>query len=100
MNHLDTLVNALRKSNYDFPTTRKCKYIKNDYDLGLLTQKWVYPYEHMDSWERFNDTGFPSHGKFYSSLKDSNISETEYQRCSVVWNHFNIKTLGEYNVYI
>ena len=25
---LDTLVNALRKANYDFPNTRKCKYIK------------------------------------------------------------------------
>ena len=56
---LDTLVNALRKSNYDFPSTRKCKYNKDDYDLNLLVQKGVYPYEYMDSWERFNDTEFP-----------------------------------------
>ena len=38
---LGTLVDALRKSNYDFPNTRKCKYIKHDYDLSLLTQKSV-----------------------------------------------------------
>ena len=51
----------------------------------------------MDSWERFNDTEFPSHDKFYSSLSDSNISETEYQRGLLVWGYFNIKSLGEYH---
>ena len=76
---LDTLVKALRKSNYDFPNTRKCKYIKNDYDLDLLTQKGVYPYEYMDCWEKFNDNEFPSHDKFYSSLSDTNISEEYYK---------------------
>ena len=49
---------------------------EHDYDLNLLTQKGVHPYEYMDSWERFNDTELPSHDKFYSSLSDSNISET------------------------
>ena len=57
----------------------------------------MYPYEHMDSWERFEETEFPSHDKFYSSLTDSNISEDEYKRGLLVWNHFNIKTLGEYH---
>ena len=81
----------LRDSNYDFPNTRKRKYIRNDYDLKLLIQKGLYPYEYMDSWERFNDTEFPSHDKSYSSLSDSKISETEYQRGLSVWNHFKIK---------
>ena len=55
----------------------------------------------MDSWERFNDTEFPTHDKFYSSLSDSNISETEYQRGLLVWNHFNIKTLnGHHDLYL
>jgi hypothetical protein len=51
----------------------------------------------MDSWERFNGTEYPTHDKFDSSLSDSNISEIEYQRGLLVWNHFNIKTLGEYH---
>ena len=51
----------------------------------------------MDSWERFNDTDFPSHDKFYLLLTDSNISETEYKRGFLIWNRFNIETLGEYH---
>ena len=60
-------------------------------------KKGVYPYEYMDSWERFNDTALPSHDKFYSSLTDSNISETEYKRCLSVCNQFNMKALREYH---
>ena len=44
---LYTLVNALRKSKYDFPTTRKSKYIQNDYDLKVLSQKGCV---HMSIW--------------------------------------------------
>jgi len=58
----------------------------------------VYPYEHMDCWERFNDNEFPSHDKFHSTLNGTNISETDYQRGLLVWDHCNIKTIGEYHV--
>jgi hypothetical protein len=62
---LDKLANALRDSNYDFANTRNCEYIRKDYDLNLLIQKGVCPYEYMDSWERFYYTQFPPHGKLY-----------------------------------
>ena len=87
---LDTLVKALWKSNYNFPNTRKCKYTKNDYDLDLLTHKGVYPYEYMDCWERCNDTESPFHGKFHSTLSDSNITEADYTRGLFIWDHFKI----------
>ena len=34
----------------------------------LLLRKGVYPYEYMDSWERFNETSLPSKEDFYSNL--------------------------------
>ena len=43
------------------------------------------------------DTEFQSHDMFYSSLIDSNISGAENKRGLLVWNHFNIKTSGEYH---
>ena len=44
---LDNLVNNLKKSKYDFPCLKKhCKYIRNDNDLDLLTNKGTYPYEY------------------------------------------------------
>jgi len=51
----------------------------------------------MNCWERVNDTEFPSFDKFYSTHSDSNISETYYRRGLLVWDHFNIKTLGEHH---
>ena len=32
----------------------------------LLLKKVVYPYEYMDSWERFNETSVPPKEAFYS----------------------------------
>ena len=34
----------------------------------LLLRKGVYPYEHMDNWERFDETSFPDKEAFYSIL--------------------------------
>ena len=34
----------------------------------LLLRKGVYPYEHMDDWERFDETSFPDKEAFYSIL--------------------------------
>ena len=51
----------------------------------------------MDCWERFNDTEFPSHDRFYSTLSDSNISETDYKRSLLVWDEFNIRIFGAYH---
>ena len=51
----------------------------------------------MDCWEKFNDNEFPSHDKYYSSISDTNISEEDYKRGLLVWDHFNIKSLGEYH---
>ena len=34
----------------------------------LLLRKGVYPYEYMDSWERFDETSYPDKEAFYSIL--------------------------------
>ena len=34
----------------------------------LLLKKWVYPYEYMDSWKRFNEISLPDNEDFYSHL--------------------------------
>ena len=42
---------------------------------GLLTRKGVYPYEYINSWDRFEDTQLPPISLFYSNLNVSSISE-------------------------
>ena len=45
-------------------------------------RKGVYPYEYMDSWERFNETILPSKKDFYSelNLEDSSDSDCEHAK--------------------
>ena len=43
--------------------------------LKLVKEKDVYPYEYFDSFKKFNETKLPDIDKFFSSLKDCNVSE-------------------------
>ena len=52
-------------------------YSELQYDL--LTRKGVYPYEYVNSWDRFNETQLPPIDAFYSNLNMSLISEEDYQ---------------------
>ena len=43
----------------------------------LLLRKGVYPYEYMDSWERFNETSLPPKKDFYSELTLEDVSDKD-----------------------
>ena len=89
---LDKLVKNL--SDEDF------KYLSeefNDEQLKLVKEKGICPYEHMNSFQRFNEDELPDKGKFFSSLKDCEINEKEYERAVNVCKLFKIKTLGQYH---
>ena len=45
--------------------------------LELVKQKGVYPYEYMDSFKKFSENKLPDRSKFFSSLKDECISESD-----------------------
>ena len=89
---LDTLVRNLGEKDFNYLS----KGFSGKY-LELAKQKGDYPYEYMDSFKKFNECELPSKDKFYSSLKDKNISDEDYERAKKIWNVFNIKNLGEYH---
>ena len=70
-------------------------YSELQYDL--LTRKGVYPYEYINSWDRFNETQLPPMDEFYSNLNMSSISEDDYQQAQRVWAEFGIRNLGDYH---
>ena len=63
----------------------------------LLLRKGVYPYEYMDSWERFNETSLPPKKAFYSELNLEDITDKDYNHAQNVWKVFGINNLGEYH---
>ena len=63
----------------------------------ILKQKGFYPYEYMDSEEKFNDTKIPPREAFYSKLSGRGITEKDYKHVWNVWNSFKMKTFKEYH---
>ena len=63
----------------------------------LLKQKGFYPYEYMDSEEKFNDTKLPPREAFYSKLSGKGITKKDYEHAGNVWNSFKMKTFKEYH---
>ena len=45
----------------------------------FLLRKGVYPYENMDSWERFNKTSLSDKEAFYSNLNIEDITDVDYK---------------------
>ena len=67
----------------------------------LLLRKGVYPYEHMDNWERFDETSLPNKESFYSNLNMENIDDIDYRHGNNVFERFKLKNLVEYhNLYV
>ena len=66
-------------------------------EFRLIKQKGVYPYDYMDSFQRFSERSLPEIEDFYSILNDTNISESDYEHAKRVWSTFQIKDLGEYH---
>ena len=65
--------------------------------LSLMTKKGVYPYDYMNSFEKFEDSGLPKKEDFFSIMNNENITDKEYQHAQTVWKTFNLKTMGEYH---
>ena len=96
---LEKLVDNLSKEGIEkFPTL--CKYIDSD-KVPLLLRKGVYPYEYMNSFEKFQEPCLPAKDQFYSSLTDSSISDEDFAHAQRVFEAFHCSDLGDYhNLYL
>ena len=89
---LDSLVNNLPEEAF--------KNIKKYYtggELTLIKRKGVYPYEYMDSIERFKENKLPPKESFYSSLTGENISDEDIAHAKKVWGMFKMEYVKDYH---
>ena len=89
---LESLVNNLPDDDFN-NLERNYKGEK----LNLVKGKGVYPYEYMDSLERFKENKLPPKEVFYSRLTGEGISNEDYERAKKVWELFDMKTLQDYH---
>ena len=63
----------------------------------LLLRIGVYPYEHMNSWERFNETSLLDKKAFRSELYLEDINDEDHTLYKKVFKELGLKNLGDYD---
>ena len=85
-------LDSLSKNLNDFPI---CRNIGGLEDRHL--RKGIYPYDYMDSFNRFEETENPPKEAYYSILNDQEITDEDYEHSIKIWKEDKIKNLGEYH---
>ena len=68
----------INKSSKNFSNTYR--FYNGDINkFIILLRKGVYPYEYIDSWDKFNQAELPSKNDFYSKKKLEHISDKDYE---------------------
>ena len=80
----------------EFKQTRATFEPKYGNKWNMLLRKGVYPYEYMNSFEKFNETELPAIEAFYTKVKDEGIKQDDYEYAQKIWKEFGIKNMGEY----
>ena len=90
-----------RRAPYTPPSLTSEERQLVDVDLDLIKRKGVYPYEYMDSFDRFKETEIPPIEAFNSALSGSKVTRAEYAHANQVFRHFGMKSLQDYhNLYL
>ena len=63
----------------------------------MLLRKGIYPYEYIDSWERFDETSLPDKEAFHSSLNVEGIRNVDCKHAKIVYKEFKVNNLGDYH---
>ena len=92
---LEELASTLKDENFEnlkreFPDL-------DDEKFHLLTRKGVFFYDYLDSMEKLDETSLPDIKYFYNKLNDKSIDETDYAHAQIVWEKFDMRTLGDYS---
>ena len=95
VNFLLSSLDKLVKGSDEFPITQR--RFPEENMRRLLLKKGIYPYEYMDSFERFHETQLPEKEKFYSSLSGKGITDEDYVHAKQVWETFGCRNLGDYH---
>ena len=90
-NFIQTSRDKLVRGSDEFPIMHST--VAEENKRRLLQKKAIYPYEYMESFERFGETELREKKKFYSSLCGQGITDEEYAHAQEVWATFGYQNL-------
>ena len=91
---------ACRRSKNGDEMCKSLNLIYSGEKRNFLLRKGVYPYDWVDSIDKFSETQLPPQESFYSKLCDEGISDEDYLHAQEVWKVFNCQTFSDYhNIY-
>ena len=98
---LEQLVANLVASDRDKFVQLKRGFDGDDDNIDLLLRKGIYPYEYMNSADRFKDEQLPPIEAFHSTLRNEKCTQEDYKHAERVWEEFGCTTFLDYhNIYL
>jgi len=84
----------LRSGEEKFSLLRKefAEYAQNSTKWHMLLRKGVYPYDYMDSMDRFTERALPTIESFFNRLRQEQCTREDYEHASAVWREFGCDT--------
>ena len=83
-------------SNYLSPGISYAGYLKA---FDCSESKFFFPYEYFTDLDVLDEVSLPPHNKFYSTLKNKNISLDEYEYCKKQWTVKGMQNMRDYLIY-
>ena len=95
---LEKIVEGLRESkcNFEIFTSGMHNFGYDENVISKTAVKGVFPYEFIDSLDKLKYKGLPSKNKFYSSLKESHITQEDYAFALQVYDEAKCNNLESY----
>ena len=92
---LEKLVSNLAKEgDGKFRVLKKYTLVEK---VPLLLRKGVYPYEYVDSFQKFQQTNLLTIEAFFSTLRNEGISVEDYVHAQTMFAEFQCQSLGDYH---
>ena len=77
--------------------TAGCSYSRFLRTFGVEEKKQIFCYEYLDSYDKLYETSLPSYDNFYSTLKNENVLESDYNQWVREGKKGNAPKTGEEN---
>ena len=99
MDSFQFLASSLEKLAANLPADA-FKYTSSAFQnekLQLMKKKGDYPYDFMDTIEKFDDQQLPSKDDIYSQHNSEHISDEQYRHAQKIWSTVDLKNMGQYH---